>query len=130
MERRAEDDLRAVVDAIHGAVLRGEKPSQTQMEDMGVPDAKGRSIPRNRVRAAIARAETAGHLQRMDLPEDERRGARKDYLMPVGMRARGGYSANRAAIPPTHRGGMGQEDGGAAGIHIPPSIFPIDGGGI
>jgi RecA-family ATPase len=82
-QRLAEEDVRAVVDTVRVAVVRGEKPSPTQLEEIGVQDESGRALSRHRVRTAVARAEASGRLRRVELPESERRGARKEYLLPV-----------------------------------------------
>jgi hypothetical protein len=71
--------------AVRAAVQRGEKPSAEQLMQWGVLGASGVTLARGRVRAAVSRGLAAGHLRLVDLPPGERRGARKQYLVPAGV---------------------------------------------
>jgi hypothetical protein len=83
--RRNEADMRAVVEAVRSAVLRGEKLSSSQLEDVGVFDTSGAAVTRQRIRGAVLRAVGGGRLRHVELPPGERRGARTQYLMAAEM---------------------------------------------
>jgi hypothetical protein len=83
-ERRAEEDVRTVVDAVSGAILRGEKPTKADMEATRALDVNGRLLSRERTRVGVIKALARGKLRYADLPAEECQGARKQYLTPAG----------------------------------------------
>ena len=129
-ERRAEADVGAVVDAVRGAVQRGQKPAQSQIEDAGALDANGRgSSP-----AAHTRSRHAGDsLRPPALHRFARREAtRRPDTVPAAHWNDPMISICRQSRRyPRRRFAANADRGwGTVGIYIPPSLFPIRGGGI
>lgn len=77
-ERDREDEA-AMLRFIRSALKRGEKHTRRSIEEQH----ERIGLPRNRVRAAVSHLTEQGHLEIRNLPREERRGQRKDYLHPV-----------------------------------------------
>lgn len=76
---RAKSDEQAALRFISDSLERGQKHTKASAKEQ----YRLSGLPRDRLSAAIGRLIADGRLQQRDLPEHERHGSRKQYLVPI-----------------------------------------------